>query len=117
MVVAFILEQISPLDVQQLTATQIRNLCCTVDGNVVKIKPSHKYYYQVQMQMAICNASFCDFLLWSTKGMTVERVTFDKEFWEKLHLKLHNFYVNALLPEYFEMRVPRRLLPVSLDEQ
>ena len=113
----YILEKISPLDVQQLPATQIRNLCYTVDGNVVKIKLSHKYYYQVQMQMAICNASFCDFLLWSPKGMTVERVTFDKEFWEKLHLKLHNFYVNALLPEYFEMRVPRRLLPVVLDEQ
>ena len=67
------------------------------------------------MQMAICDVDFCDFVIWSPKGIAIERISRDRKFWDSLYPKLEAFYKETLLPEYFEMRVPRRLLPMSLQ--
>ena len=68
------------------------------------------------MQMAVCNVDFCDFILWSPKGMFVQRIERDVEFWNELQFKLTNFHHNVLVPEYFEMRMPRRLLTDDLSK-
>ena len=65
------------------------------------------------MQIAICKVEFCDFVIWSPKGMSVERIFPNVEFWQNLHTKLVKFHHNTLMPEHIEMRVPRRLMPVD----
>ena len=50
--------------------------------------------------MAITERSWCDFVIYTAKGISVERIPFDAEFWNnKLLPKLINFFDNCLAPE------------------
>ena len=60
---------------------------------------SHKYYTQVQGQLALCDKYFCDFVVWTPKGIIIERIPRDLPFWEKLIAKFTAFYVENMLPE------------------
>ncbi len=58
------------------------------------------YFAQVQGQMAIGRREWCDFVVYTTKGISVQRVPFDKQYWENLLLpKITAFYDNCLGPE------------------
>ena len=109
-----VLEKTSPVDISKLPNKQSKNLCFTLVNNVPRLKRTHKYYYQVQLQIIICEVSFCDFVIWSPKGMSVERIMKDEEFVQSVLPRLQRFHRNVLLPEYLEMRVPRKLLPFTL---
>lgn len=110
----YVLVDCHPNNIEGLKPNQKKNLCYDLVNNVPRLKRTHKYYYQCQTQMAVCNVSFCDFLIWSPKGITVERILQDSVFWEGLLPRLQKYYRCVLLPEYLEMRVPRRLMPVNL---
>lgn len=74
------------------------------------LKKSHMYYYQIQMQMLVTSLSFCDFVLYSRKGPpSVERIYEDRPFQNTLAQNSLLFWERVLIPEYFEMRLPRRL--------
>lgn len=60
---------------------------------------SHKYYTQVQGQLFICEKEFCDFVVWTPRGMFIQRIYLDSAFTERLIKKLTTFYVEQLLPE------------------
>ena len=64
------------------------------------------------MQIAVCWVKQSDFVVWSRKGMTVGRIYKDSGFWSDLKPKLIEFHNNKL--KYFEMRDPRRLMPINL---
>lgn len=110
----YVLVDCHPNNIEGLKPNQKKNLCYDLVNNVPRLKRTHKYYYQCQTQMAVCNVSFCDFLIWSPKGITVERILQDSVFWEGLLPRLQKYYRCVLLPEYLEMRVLRRLMPVNL---
>ena len=44
------------------------------------LKKCHKYYAQVQGQMGITGAKWCDFVTYTFKGMVIERIYFDANF-------------------------------------
>lgn len=76
-------------------------------GNVV-LKKHHSYYYQVQGQMAMCRRKWCDFVVWTCSGkISIERITFDEQFWMETVAKLNEFYLKAFIPELFCRRVQR----------
>ena len=56
------------------------------------LKTTHKYYYQVQGQMGITGAKWCDFVTYTFKGMVIERIYFDPEFFASMLLKLEQFF-------------------------
>lgn len=56
------------------------------------LKRSHKYYYQVQGQMGISGAKWCDFVTYTFKGMVIERIYFDLTFFNEMLLKLEQFF-------------------------
>ena len=65
-----------------------------------QLKRSHSYYCQVQGQMAITGRAWCDFVVFTSKGIAIERIGFDKLFWEnELLPKLVDFFDNCLAPE------------------
>jgi hypothetical protein len=64
--------------------------------------------------MGILGVNFCDFVIWSSVKTVSQRITFDLNYWEKLRDKLLSFYHRCLMPEYLEMRVPRKLLPIEI---
>jgi hypothetical protein len=72
-----------------------------------ELKRGHDYFYQVQGTMAITERSWCDFVVWSPKGMSVERIRFDVQLWAETKPKLENFYQKAVLPELTLPRLPR----------
>lgn len=85
-------------------AAKEADFCCTLltqtDGTVtVVLKQNHAYYCQVQGQLAITNRKWCDFVVFTNKGLSVERINYDSEFWEnKLLPKLTLFYDKCFCP-------------------
>ena len=66
----------------------------------MQLKKNHIYYCQIQGQMAVGRRLWNDFIVYTTKGIHIERVSFDKHFWEKELLpKLKSFFENCLAPE------------------
>ena len=58
--------------------------------------------------MAIGIRPWCDFIVYTSKGLTVEHVRYDQEFWELLP-KLEEFYDKCVAPEIIS---PIRVLRV-----
>ena len=48
--------------------------------NKCRLKRDHAYYAQVQGQMGITRAKWCDFIVYTSKGLYVERIAFDAVF-------------------------------------
>ncbi|KAK7507753.1 hypothetical protein BaRGS_00000718 [Batillaria attramentaria] len=88
-------------------ASRDKNFFCALVGDDVCLKKDHNYYYQVQGQMGISGRSWCDFVVWTLKGMSVERIPFDEGLWQAMLTKLKDFYVGAVIPEIFTHRVER----------
>lgn len=109
-----VLENCHPLNTDSLKAGQRYNLCYRVENQEIFVKRTHAYYYQIQMKIAICEVDICDFVVWSPKGIKIQRVMRDKDFWVEICPKLIDFHHLTLMPEYLEMRVPRRLMPVEI---
>lgn len=66
----------------------------------IHLKHSHVYYSQVQGQLAITGRTWCDFILYTNKGFTVDTITFNETFWNnELLPALDTFYRNCIAPE------------------
>lgn len=64
--------------------------------------------------MAIGVRPWCDFIVFTSKGVAVERVHYDQEFWEKdLLPKLEEFYDKCIAPEIIS---PIRVLGLPLRD-
>ena len=89
----------SARNLSPIEAAKSPNFYCDVIGSKLKLKRSHPYYSQVQGQMAITERHWCDFIVYTKKGIHVERIDFDPEFWnDKLLPKLEDFYDTCLAP-------------------
>lgn len=71
---------------------QIQKLFCTFSNGKCKLKEDHAYYAQVQGQMGITGAKWCDFVVYTQKGMPIERIPFSSEHWQELEMKLVSYY-------------------------
>jgi hypothetical protein len=72
--------------------------CLESTNGVVKLRESHMYYTQVQGQMAVCGAKWCDFVVYTPKGLHIERITFNELFWLDVYDKLERFYITQFAP-------------------
>ena len=74
--------QVTPLE-----ACQDPNFFC----EAVNGQWNHAYYTQVQGQMGSTGASWCDFIVYTRKGISVERIPFDATYWASLQHKLSTY--------------------------
>lgn len=97
-----------PYSFRHMTPSQAcmnREFCCvleaTNDGKEhLKLRHNHPYYSQVQGQMAITGRAWCDFVIYTEKGISVERISFNRDFWQTdLLPKLIDFFDNCFAPE------------------
>ena len=82
--------------------------CLQYENQTVKLKKNHKFYYQVQGQMNICDLPWCDFVVRRTNpyDIFIERIYRDKRLWqEEMEPKLSAFYFSHILPE---LSAPRK---------
>ena len=76
------------------------------NGNLI-LKRTHMYFSQVQGQMAIGRRKWCDFIVYTKKGINVERLGFDQDFWDNdLLPKLCSFYDLCIGPEIVSPQHP-----------
>ena len=87
--------------------------CKVTEDGTLKLNRHHNYYYQVQGVLAITHRHWCDSVVWTPKGMSVEHIRFDPEFWEEMKPKLVRFHREALLPE---LALPRYTSGQSIRE-
>lgn len=84
--------------VEQACALQAEFSCELIDGKA-RLRRHHAYYYQVQGQMAVCRAPWCDFFLWLGTSTVLERIYFDEQFWaDELLPSLVEFYLTSAVP-------------------
>ena len=94
----------SARDITVEEACKKKDFMCMLNSGKVTLKRTHKYYYQVQGQMAITRRRWCDFVIWTPHSTTVERINFDEEFWATVVPKLELFYDRAIVPELVSPR-------------
>jgi len=56
------------------------------------------YYDPFQGLMGLSGAKWCDFIVYTSKGMSVERIKFDQDHWDTLSGNLCEYYFKYFLP-------------------
>lgn len=74
------------------------DFCLEVRNGELHLKKEHAYYYQVIGQMAVAGIAWCDFVVFTNKGLFVERIDFDHTVWATIVPKLAQFYINFAIP-------------------
>ena len=84
----------------EIACHDINRFCCTLVDGRTSLKKAHNYYHQVQGQLAITQSLWCDFVVWTPHGISIERIERDTNLWQqKILPKLRMFYHEYLLPE------------------
>jgi hypothetical protein len=89
-------------DAHPLEACYDTSFYCFIDTDgLCKLKKDHQYYHQVQVQLFVCSDKhhWCDFCVYTTKGIIVERINQDIEWIQKSVPKLQDYFDNYTLPE------------------
>lgn len=66
--------------------------------NGPRLKTSHKWYAQVQGQMACSGRAWCYFVAYTFKGLYVQRISFNPEYFINMVPKLSKFYTEHWRP-------------------
>lgn len=69
------------------------------DTPLMKRNDTSPYYCQIQCQLAVTKRKWCDFVLFTFKGVHHERIPFDEQFWSNVLPKLASFYSSYVLPK------------------
>ena len=92
---------------------QVKRLNFHVDGRNLVLKKSRSYYFHVQLQLLITEVKYCDFILYSNIGDGHIKCTYkDIKLQDRIITSSKIFWSQVMIPEYFWMRIPRRLLPI-----
>ena len=68
------------------------------DKRQMLLSNNHPYFYQIQGQLAVCNREYCDFIVWTTVGVHVERIPHVPDVFESLKPLLNTFFQKEILP-------------------
>ena len=85
---------------QHLSPDEVATQCdkynlCLEDGSV-KLKKDTKWYTQIQTQLGVTKKSWCDFVFFTRKGLSVERIEFDSEYFKHCQSKAKAFFFKFL---------------------
>lgn len=67
-----------------------------IDGKP-RLKCNHHYYAQVQGQPGATQCKWCDFIVYTSKGMSIERIPYDYAYWASMKNKLKNYYFDCFI--------------------
>ena len=93
-----ILEIKCPFTLQSKSMNDLEWLVIDDDGEF-RLKRSHKYFYQVQMQLFVSKRLYCDFVVWSPEMMCVERIMPDTVWWDEKSRQGMRFHAECVMPE------------------
>ena len=74
------------------------------EGEII-FNRSHKYYDQVQAQLAICQLPFCDFVCWTTQDLYCTRIVADEQYLSNNMPILEKYFCKYILPELLTQKL------------
>ena len=77
---------------------QVTGFCLTETDGKVELKRKHNYYCQVQGQLLVTGAPFCDFVVYTQCDVHIETIFADRDFQNQMMEKLASFYYRYALP-------------------
>ena len=84
------------------------------EDGTLELKQNHQYYYQVQLQMKLCNVEYCDFVAWKKDGdMFIQRVVLDSRFIDDAIRTVEPVITFGILPELVARWFTRSKLPID----
>uniref|UniRef100_A0A2S2N9F1 YqaJ viral recombinase domain-containing protein n=1 Tax=Schizaphis graminum TaxID=13262 RepID=A0A2S2N9F1_SCHGA len=90
---------------------------CKVEGQEIKLKKEHVYYYQIMGQLHATKRKKCFFVIYTAKWISIEEIYFDQSFWDsKMSEPLQTFYMKSLLPEIIDPQFPKRMMKSDIRE-
>ena len=108
-------ELIKKIEANEIPRKILSQQCFELRDGKLILKECHAYFFQVQLQMFATGLPFCDFVLHTPHGPpSIQRITQNIHFQRALVDNMTAFWEKVFIPEYFEMRVPRRLMPFVL---
>ena len=73
--------------------------CSLEQGQGLRLDRCHQYYHQVQLQLYTSGASWCDFCIYTTKNVAVERIYSDLQWQQEKIPILNSYFFDHMLPE------------------
>ena len=70
-------------------------------AGLLALRRNHMYFTQCQPQMGVTGIHESYFAVWTAHGIFNELLTFDKDFWEDIKIKLTEFYIDYYAPSLF----------------
>ncbi|XP_061185059.1 uncharacterized protein LOC133193101 [Saccostrea echinata] len=67
-------------------------------NDVVKLRVDSPWYVQIQGQLGICNARWCDFVFYTDMGFISDRIHYDESFFNEIVNKCSTFFINYVHP-------------------
>ena len=96
----FSIEKEEVFSVHPGTLAENSKFCLEMQAGLPTLKRKHKYYHQVQGELAIIGMPWCDFVVWTEGGLVVVRISFDEDLWKRVMLpKLTQCYCDHVVPE------------------
>ena len=78
---------------------KVKSFCLSkTETNGITLQSSHKYYYQIQVQLHVCKLNKCYFVVWTPKNMYCTTICIDSDFLKNIIPKLRKYYFQELLP-------------------
>lgn len=65
----------------------------------LQLKITHHYYHQVQLHMYACNVKYCDFVVWTTKELIINRIQRDEHLLQQTLPMVKECFLSCILPE------------------
>lgn len=65
---------------------------------------NHEYYTQIQFQLFVTGVKVCDFVVWTTKGIYIEKIDYDKKFVETRLPFINEYYSKVFIPTYLKIK-------------
>ena len=91
----------SELSVEDLCSHRENFFLTSCDGSL-RLKTSHSYYTQLQMEMAFTQCEWADFVMYTSgikEDIFVQRVDFDEKFWMRCRIVLCDFFPTFVILE------------------
>ena len=105
------------------SASNLPYLTETEDDGVKTTNLIHntEYYFQVQGQMAISEANYCDFFIFTKHGYHLERICFNANIWKSILNNLTWFWLKYIAPrlikkDYYEQEVCTSLTGIKITD-
>jgi hypothetical protein len=107
-----IMEVKCPFSARQMTIAQASNdipnfqlqLSQSTDSSSYKLKETHDNYAQIQGQLLVTGADFCDYVIYTQRDIHIERIYPNNVFMNDMLNKLTEFYAGYVKPYLEKLR-------------